>query len=132
MKLPGYLCGVVLVVLAPIGAALAQQPACRVEPIQGATSPQGAIARMRVVNTGSSCAIVNHGVPAERGNPADSGKITKQPAHGKAQFVAPHAQYTPDQGYVGEDEFEYEAFARGRSNQQVRLKVQVKVLVVAP
>jgi hypothetical protein len=132
VKLPRYLCGCVLVALAPIGAALAQQPACRVEPIQGATSPQGTIARMRVVNTGSSCAIVNHGVPAERGNPADSGKITKQPAHGKAEFVAPHARYTPDQGYVGEDEFEYEAFARGRSNQQVRLRVQVKVLVVAP
>ena len=76
--------------------------------------------------------IVNHGVPAERSNPADSSNITRQPAHGKAEFVAPHAKYTPDRGYVGEDEFEYEAFARGRSNQQVRLKVQVKVLIVAP
>ena len=132
MKLSHYLCGCVLVVLAPIGGALAQQPVCRVEPFQGATSPQGAVARMRVVNTGSSCVIVNHGVPAERSNPADSGSITKQPAHGKAELVAPHAKYTPDRGYVGEDEFEYVAFARGRSNEQVRLKVQVKVLIVAP
>lgn len=94
--------------------------------------PQGAVTRMHVVNTGTSCSIVNHGVPAERSNPADSGNITRQAAHGKAEFVAPHAKYTAEQGYVGEDEFEYEALARGRSGQQVRLKVRVKVLVVAP
>jgi len=87
---------------------------------------------MVVVNTGTVCLISNYGVPSERSNPADSGKIIKNPAHGKAEFVAPHAQYTPAQGYVGEDEFEFEAFARGRSNQQVRLRVQVKVVVVAP
>ena len=121
-----------LATVAPIGSALAQQPACRVEPFQGATLPQGAVARMHVVNTGTSCVIVNHGVPAERSHPADSGNITKQAAHGKAEFVAPQAKYTPEQGYVGEDEFEYEALARGRSNQQVRLKVRVKVLIVAP
>ncbi len=93
--------------------------------------PQGAVARMHVVDTGASCAIVNFGIPAERSNPADSGDITKQAAHGKAEFVAPHAKYTPVQGYVGEDGFEYEALACGRSGQQVRLKVRVKVLIVA-
>lgn len=87
---------------------------------------------MHVVNTGTPCVIINHGLPAERSNPADSGNITKQAAHGKAEFVAPSAKYTPAQGYVGEDEFEYEAVARGRTSQQVRLKVRVKVLVVAP
>ncbi len=121
-----------LVALAPIGSALAQQPECRVSSFQGATLPQGAVARMRVVNKGPSCAIANYGVPEERSNPADSGSITKPPAHGTAEFVAPNAEYTPAPGYVGEDEFEYEAFARSRTNQQVRLRVQVKVLVVAP
>ena len=87
---------------------------------------------MRVVNTGGSCSIANYGMPAERRNPADSGRMTKQPRHGKAEFVAPHAQYTPARGYVGEDEFEYEAIAQSPSNQHLRLKVLVKVLVVAP
>ena len=87
---------------------------------------------MRVVNAGAACVIINYGVPAERTNPADSGSITRPPAHGVAAFVAPHATYTPTQGYVGEDEFEYEAVARSRNNQPVRLKVHVKVMVVAP
>ena len=87
---------------------------------------------MRVVNTGSPCLITSYGVPAERRNPADSGRITREPAHGKAEFVAPHARYTPARGYHGEDTFEYEAWAHGASVQQLRLKVQVKVLVVAP
>lgn len=132
VKLPRYLCLCMLAALAPIGSALAQQPECRFEPFQGATLPQGAVTRMRVVNTGTSCVMTVYGVPEERSNPAESGSITKPPARGKAEFVAPHAKYTPEQGYVGEDEFEYEAFARSRSNKKVRLKVQVKVLVVAP
>ena len=121
-----------IVALASIGSALAQQPECSVSSFQGATLPQGAVARLRVVNKGTSCALANYGAPEERSNPADSGSITRPPAHGTAEFVAPNAKYTPAQGYVGEDEFEYEAFARGRSNQQVRLRVQVKVLVIAP
>lgn len=94
--------------------------------------PQGTVARMHVVNTGGSCAIANYGVPGEDRNPAESGNITKSPAHGKAEFVAPHAKYTPLPGFVGEDEFEYEAFARSRKNQQLRLKVHVKVFIAAP
>jgi hypothetical protein len=35
-------------------------------------------------------------------------------------------------GFAGEDEFEYEAFARGGSNRPVRLKVLVKITVIAP
>lgn len=87
---------------------------------------------MRVVNTGKSCVIANYGVPQGHSNPADSGSITLPPAHGAAEFVAPNAKYTPAKGYVGEDEFDYEAFARGKSHQEVRLKVKVKVIVVAP
>ncbi|MBC8119629.1 MAG: Ig-like domain-containing protein [Burkholderiaceae bacterium] len=97
----------------PAVPALAQNSKCRVEPFQGATLPSGAVVQMRVVNTGAACAIVNYGVPAEKLNPADSGSITTQAAHGKAEFVAPAAKYTPERGFVGEDAFEYDAFARG-------------------
>ncbi len=107
-----------LLALAPMCSALAQQPDCLVSSFQGATLPQGAVVKMRVVNTGAACVIVNYGVPVERGNPADSGSITKPAAHGAAEFVAPNAKYTPAQGYAGEDEFEYEAFARNRSDRQ--------------
>ena len=109
----------------------AKAPACSVKPFQGASLPQGAVAQMRVVNTAQACGIGNYGVPGEHANPADSGRITKEPSHGKAEFAAPHAKYTPEPGYVGKDEFEFEAFARGRSNQHVRLKVRVQVQVVA-
>jgi len=87
---------------------------------------------MRVANTASSCAITIYGLPSERASAADSGRITKQPTHGKAEFIAPDAKYTPKRGYVGEDSFEFEAFARGRSNQRAHLRVQVQVEVVAP
>ena len=132
MKMPRYVFLSALVLLTPIGSAFAKEPVCRVEPFRGATLPQGTIAHMHVVNLGKPCLIANYGVPEERGKPADSGRITKQPAHGKAEFVAPNAKYTPEQGYVGKDEFTYEAFARGKGEQQVRLKVQVKVKVAGP
>ena len=111
---------------------MAQTHACVVEPFQGATLAQGAVARMRVANTASSCAITLYGLPSERANPADSGHITKQPLHGEAEFVAPAAKYTPKRDYVGEDAFALEAFASGKSNQRVHLRVQVQVQVVAP
>ena len=131
MKLAVVFCLWIVLVATP-PTTLAQASACRIEPFQGATLPQGTVARMRVVNTGAACVIENWGVPADRAYPAESGSITQAAAHGKAEFLAPQARYTPVPGYVGEDTFEYEAFARGRVNQQVRLKVQVKVLVVAP
>ena len=132
MNLSRVLYPCTLLMLVAAGSAQGQPQRCHVEPFQGATLPQGAVAHMRVVNTGDLCALVNYGLPSEHANPADSGSITKQPTHGKAEFVAPNAKYAPDVGYVGEDEFEFEAFARGRVNQQVRLKVQVKVIVTAP
>ena len=116
-----------------VAPALAQQkPSCHIDPFQGATLPNGTVARMTVANTGSTCSITNYGVPGERRNPADSGSITSRPLHGVAEFVAPQAKYSPEPGFVGEDEFTYEAFAKGNINQQLRLKVQVKVKVIAP
>jgi hypothetical protein len=105
---------------------------CRVEPFQGATLPQGAVAQMTVVNTGASCSITNYGVPTDRGNPAYSGTIASAPAHGAASFASPQATYTPEPGFAGDDDFAYEAIAKGNIGQQLRLRVRVKVKVVAP
>lgn len=115
-----------LVALASVPATAVARPGCQVAPFQGAASPQGASTTMQVV-AGSSCSIASYGVPAAREHPAESGKLTRHPAHGRAEFVAPKVTYTPEPGYVGADEFEYEALARGASDQPVRLKVRVKV-----
>ncbi len=87
---------------------------------------------MYVVNTGTTCSVANYGVPVGRANPADSGSITSKPSHGSAEFAAPQVRYTPEPGYVGDDEFTYEAFARGAMDQRLRLRVRVMVQVVAP
>ena len=87
---------------------------------------------MTVAGGGASCAITNYGVPADKRNPAYSGAITVAPSHGAAVFDAPRAKYTPAPGYVGEDEFAYEAIAKGNVDQEVRLRVRVKVKVAAP
>lgn len=108
------------------------EPTCRVEPFQGATTPQGASTRMRVVNTGAACRIANFGLPGERGGAASSGEVTVAPGHGRAVFVAPDVRYTPSPGYIGADEFAYEAVAKGARDQPLRLKVRVQVEVVAP
>ena len=105
---------------------------CRFEPFSGATLPQGAVAQMTIANTGASCAITNYGVPADRQNAADSGSITSAATHGTASFTPPQATYTPQPGFVGDDEFVYTAMARGRNGQQITLRVRVKVKVVAP
>lgn len=112
--------------------SVAQTLACRVESFQGATLPQGATAHMSVVSGSRACSISNFGVPAERRNLAESGSITVKPQHGVAEFLAPKASYRPELGYVGEDEFSYEAYAKGNIDQQLHLRVRVKVTVVAP
>jgi len=105
---------------------------CRIEPFSGATLPQGAVAQMTIANTGTSCAITNYGVPAERQNAAYSGSITSAAAHGTASLTPPQATYTPQPGFVGDDEFAYIAMAKGHNGQQITLRVRVKVKVVAP
>ena len=105
---------------------------CRVEPFSGATLPQGAVAQMTIANTGASCSITNYGVPANRQNAADSGSITSTATHGTAAFTPPRATYTPQPGFVGDDEFAYTAMAKGQNGQQITLRVRVKVKVVAP
>lgn len=113
-------------------AALAQGGPCKVSSFSGAATGQGADATMTVRNTGEPCSITNYGMAAEKKHPAASGRITKAPAHGTATFDAPAARYTPAPGYVGADSFAYEARATGNVDQQIVLKVRVKVTVTAP
>jgi hypothetical protein len=117
-----------------VGAAAsrAQEANCQVDAFRNATQPGGATTHMRVRNTGAACRIMNVGVPAERRNPATSGTITRPPTHGSAEFTPPFARYTPEKGYVGEDEFEYEASVLDLRNQPARMRVRVRVSVVEP
>ena len=123
-----------LIGLLPFDTAQAksEQPVCRVLPFRGATSPQGADAEMHVVNTGQPCSITNFGVPSARQNPADSGRITSPPSVGVAEFKPPRAVYLPKAGFDGEDYFEYEATAKGPSDNPLLIRVRVKVTVKAP
>lgn len=107
-------------------------PRCHVEPFTRASLPGGTEAQMSVVNDVRYCAITNYGVPEQRQNPAEAGKVLVAPAHGSAVFVAPQIRYTPEPGYVGADEFRYEAYARAAPHQPVRLLVTVRVTVRAP
>jgi hypothetical protein len=118
-----------LLLFAPAGAH-AQDPRCIVPPFSGAAQPQGATAVMRVVNDGKACGVSHFGVPSERRNPAESGKIIQRAAHGTLQFVAPRFLYTPEPGFTGEDEFTYEARAKNNQDQPVTLKVKMKVTVL--
>ena len=94
-------------------ANAATSATCRIEPFSGATLPQGAVGQMTVANTGAPCAITNYGVPADRQNPAHSGSVTSAATHGTASFTPPQATYTPQPGFVGDDEFAYTAMAKG-------------------
>ncbi|WP_213959445.1 Ig-like domain-containing protein [Variovorax sp. dw_954] len=131
MKLhPQAYAAVVLLLIMTTWPAFAQKT-CQIDSFRGATLPQGTSTKMHVINNGSACVMANYGEAADKTGAADSGSITKQPMHGKAEFVPPEARYTPEPGYVGDDEFDYEAFARSRT-QQVRLKLHVNVVVTAP
>jgi hypothetical protein len=119
-------------VVAAGDAAAARDAVCAVDRFQDATSPAGAEVHMRVLNIGRPCTIVNHGMPAERAHPAESGAITQAAHHGTAAFAAPDAVYMPAVGFAGSDAFAYEAYAKGRSDERLRLRVRVKVDVALP
>jgi hypothetical protein len=119
-------------VVAAGGDAAARDAVCAVDRFQDATSPAGAEVHMRVLNIGRPCTIVNHGMPAARAHPAESGAITQAAHHGTVAFAAPDAVYMPAPGFAGNDAFAYEAFAKGGNDERLRLRVRVKVDVVLP
>ena len=121
---------IALAIAAP--TAHAQHEACAVAPYRGASSPEGAIAEVRMRNNGFPCVMPNYGAPNEKRHPADSGRIVTPARNGTARFVAPNAEYAPAPGFAGDDEFQYEAFARGQGGTPVHLRVTVKVRVQPP
>lgn len=123
---------VVWVTLCATGVVLAQPEGCRVAPYRGASQPGGAVANISMRNTGQSCVLPMYGRPAEKADPATSGRITKHPTNGKAAFVPPAASYTPDPGFTGQDEFEVEAWVPARSRDPIRLLVRFTVTVARP
>lgn len=108
----------------------AEIPRCRVSQFAGASLPSGAAATMRVISDGQSCGVTLYGVPTERRNAATDGVILQQPKHGKAEFVGARLQYTPEPGFVGDDEFSGQAWATGDSRTQLLLKIHMKVQVL--
>ena len=104
MKLHPLVSVFVLLLAGAISPTTYAQKTCQIDSFRGATMPQGATTRMHVVNNGSTCVMANYGEAADKTGPADSGSITKQPLHGKAEFVPPEARYTAEPGYVGDDE----------------------------
>ena len=114
-----------------VSPADAQSARCYIPPIAGASLPNGALTSMRVVNDGHPCGLTLYGVPTERRNPATNGTILQKPKHGKAEFVGARLQYTPDPGFVGDDEFSCQARATGESRTQHLLRIHVTVHVLA-
>ena len=114
-----------------VGPADAQTPRCHIPPVAGASSPNGVTTTMRVVNDGQPCGLTLYGVPTDRRNPATDGAILQKPRHGRAEFVGARLQYTPDPGFVGDDEFSCQAWATGESRTPHLLKIHMTVHVVA-
>ena len=110
-------------------AAVAQGSMCRVPVFRGATQPQGGEAEMHAVNNGRPCGIRNFGHYPDTATLAYAGSITVPPKNGVAKFEPPRALYTPNPGFTGEDQFEYQANAKGPQENPVMLKVKVRVLV---
>lgn len=110
-------------------AAVAQESMCRVPVFRGAAQPQGGEAEMHVVNNGRACGIRNFGHYPDTATLAYAGSVTVPPKNGVAKFEPPRALYTPNPGFTGEDQFEYQANAKGPQDNPVMLKVKVRVLV---
>jgi TonB family protein len=104
---------------------------CTLLPFRSPARPEGADVTMIVVSDGRPCAIPSWGIPTERRNPATAATITGAPRHGKAVFISPRLEYTADPGYVGEDEFAYEATVTDSVGADVVLRLRVKADVRA-
>lgn len=73
--------------------AIAQSPAanCGIQPYRGATTPEGALVIVTMVNRGQACRLPVFAHPSERAGPASSGRILVAPKTGAAAFDPPSA-----------------------------------------
>ena len=105
---------------------------CFLLPFRSPARPEGADATMIVVSDGRPCAIPSWGIPTERRNPATAATISVAPRHGKAVFISPRMEYTADPGYVGADEFAYEATVTDSLGADVVLRLGSGVARASP
>jgi hypothetical protein len=109
-----------------------QADLCTVAIGRGATGPGGATGTMTVRNAGRSCRIVNFSVPEQRVATTRL-EIARPPAQGRLAVINPNVvAYTPNPGYTGPDEFEYEGSGPGREGRPVPFSVRIQVRVVGP
>jgi hypothetical protein len=119
-----------LIVVLFAGLSYAQQAACKISPLRGATSPAGAEGAMFVINNGRPCRYSVYEHPAQRRNPGARGEIALPPKHGTVELSPPRFQYTPVPGYSGEDVFSVQMWTGGTN--VVLLKFNLKVTVQPP
>jgi hypothetical protein len=83
-------------------------------------------------NNGYPCVMPNYGVPNEKRYPPTAAASSRPRGMAPRDSSAPNATYVPSPGFAGDDEFQYEAYARGGGGMPVRLLVTVKVRVQPP
>jgi len=114
-------------------AAFAQESQadlCAVSIGRGATAPGGATGTMTVRNVGRACRIVNFTVPDQR-IATSRLEIVRAPGQGRVVVLEPNVvAYSPNTGYTGPDEFQYEGSGPGRDGRTIPLSVRIKVQVV--
>jgi Bacterial Ig domain len=109
-----------------------QADLCVVSIGRGATGVGGVTGTMTVRNAGRSCRIVNFSVPEQRVATTRL-EIARPPAQGRLAVINPNVvAYTPNPGYTGPDEFEYEGSGPGREGRPVPFSVRIQVRVVGP
>jgi Big-like domain-containing protein len=107
-----------------------QADVCAVSIGRGATVPGGATGSMTVRNAGRPCRIVNFTVPEQR-VATDRLEIVRAPVQGRLEITQPNViAYTPNSGYAGPDEFQYEGSGPGREGRTLPFSVRIQVRVV--
>ena len=116
--------------LPSVSAQESQADLCEVSIGRGATGPGGATGTMTVRNVGRACRIVNFTVPDQR-VATNRLEIVRAPAHGRLVVIEPNVMaYSPNTGYTGSDEFQYEGSGPGRDGRTIPFSVRIQVRVV--
>ena len=131
----GAVAAALLATGAPGFAAFAQDSqaeVCAVYIGRGATGLGGATGTMTVRNVGRPCCITNFTVPEQRVATSRL-EIVRAPAQGRLIVIEPNVvAYTPNAGYAGPDEFQYEGSGPGRDGRTLPFGVRIQVRVVGP
>jgi hypothetical protein len=87
---------------------------------------------MTIVNTGRPCRI-RHFSDVDAQIPASSVQIVTAPRHGTLNVEPPNAIfYRPETGFVGSDQFSYQASGSNRAGASISTSATIEVTVLAP